>query len=743
MKTCPACEQEWPDDTKFCPNDGTPLRADTENEDLIGSLIAERYHILEKLGEGGMGAVYLAEHVKMGLKVAVKVMSQALSNDVDAIARFHREARNSAQIKHPNVCGVLDFGETPDGLIYLAMEFVEGEPLTNLLQREGAISPKRTARILSQCCDALQAAHDLDIVHRDLKPDNIMITKTREGGDFVKIVDFGIAKAMMAEDGQTVTKTGHIVGTPEYMSPEQVSGELLDGRSDTYSLALVLFRMLTGSLPFHADTPQESLTSRLVADPLKLQQAAPGVEFPEQLQQLMDQALARSRDRRFSSAVEFAQAVEAVLSGMPDPIPHVDVDAPTYLLDSAAVVPPPTPETPVPARRENTKKSSHLPPVVILASAAIVVVGGIGITMMLRGGPESPAADATSPEVGEQQLAANTTDAGAEAPQVPPEEVQTPERTRDRGAQVEAQRSQQDIAFESIEQLIAEGRVSTALERLDLMRAEDITNERVNGLIERAVRSEINDLVARTDYDGAIASLTDYLESRPYLEHMDTDLEAVYLAKLDAAIEEDEYGVPGAAFTQIENAFPRDAETLYQASLRMAESGWLAYALEGFLEVLAIDEKYREREPILSYASSALNDGWISNIQHSAQTIIGEHFLGEYRPQLIDNLHGENSNLRLNSFLILRRFSRDELADLDLFEFHRLNLVQINDYRNRGQPFDWAIDYMEELTDQDRIQRAISALEIVMASDSVASATAILRECQETIDSLRRIRQML
>jgi len=195
MKICPACEKEWPDDTKFCPLDGTVLRADTETGDLVGTLIAERYHILEKLGEGGMGAVYLAEHVKMGLKVAVKVMSQDLSNDIDAIARFHREAKNAASIKHQNVCGVLDFGETPDGLIYLAMEYVEGEPLTSVLQREGALSPRRAASILAQCCDALQTAHDLDIVHRDLKPDNIMISKTRDGDDFVKIVDFGIAKA--------------------------------------------------------------------------------------------------------------------------------------------------------------------------------------------------------------------------------------------------------------------------------------------------------------------------------------------------------------------------------------------------------------------------------------------------------------------------------------------------------------------------------------------------------------------
>ncbi len=710
-----------------------------EAGDLIGSLIAERYHILEKLGEGGMGAVYLAEHVKMGLKVAIKVMPQAMANDVDAIARFHREAKNAARIKHPNVCGILDFGETPDGLIYLAMEYVEGETLTALLKREGALSPARTAGILAQCCDALQSAHDLDIVHRDLKPDNIMVTKGRDGTHFVKIVDFGIAKAMMAEDGQTVTKTGYIVGTPEYMSPEQVSGEALDGRSDNYSLALVLFRMLTGSLPFRADTPQESLASRLATDPSKLNEAAPGIEFPAQLQELMDRALARSRDGRFSSAVEFGKAVEAVLSGMPDSTPQIDLDAPTHLMESGAGGAPRTPETPLPAPQPAPTEAKKVPAKAILASVVVLVVGGIGVSVVLKGGSAPAATDSTSQVAAANLQVGDSTAAPADTLVTPPDQAQAAATTEGPSEQTQQQQNAQDRALAAIEALVAEGRVRTALERLDQMRDEDITNDRVNDLIEQAVRTEIDDLVARGDFDGAIANLMNYIAARPYLEQMDTDLKAVYLAKLEVAIDEDEYGVAGAAASQLSRAFPRDVEMLYQASLLMAEGGYLAWALEGFQEVLAIDNTYRDRDPILSHARSNLSDGWISNINNSARKIVGEFFIEDHRAELTENLSGEEDNLRLNSFLILRQYSRDDFAALDLFEFHRLNMARIANYRNRGQPFDWAVDFFLQLTDQDRIQQAISALEIVLTSDSVASATAILSECQETIDSLRHL----
>ena len=370
MKVCTTCGSEWPDDTKFCPNDASALRPSTDTADLVGTVIAERYHIVEKLGEGGMGAVYLGEHVKMGLKVAIKVMAQAIASDPDAIARFNREAKNAARIKHPNVCAIHDFGETPDGLIYLAMEFIEGESLTDLLKREGALSPQRAVSILRQCSEALQSAHDLGIAHRDLKPDNIMITEARDGTDIVKLVDFGIAKAVTGEAGQTVTKSGLVVGTPEYMSPEQVSGDVLDGRSDIYSLGLVFFRILTGSLPFQTDTLQDALTARLLGEPMKLQESVPGADFPPRLQEVMDRALATSRSDRYASAIDFGKDAVDAVSGMPTTAPQVDLEGATHLIDtggtadragimvSGAESRAPTPETPQPvpqAARRRTR----------------------------------------------------------------------------------------------------------------------------------------------------------------------------------------------------------------------------------------------------------------------------------------------------------------------------------------------------------------------------------------------------
>ena len=317
MKTCTTCGREWSGDHTFCPHDGTVLRApDSDVSDLVGTVIAERYLIKKKLGEGGMGAVYLGEHVRMGQQAAIKIIARRLASELHAIARFTREARNAARIKHPNVCTIYDFGDTPDGLIYLAMEYVQGESLSDLLEREGRLLPQRASTILSQCCAALHAAHVLDIVHRDIKPDNIMISADLDGNDVVKVVDFGIAKAVAGGEGQTVTQTGFVVGTPQYMSPEQVSSDPLDGRSDIYSLALVFFKMLTNGLPFRGDTTQKALLQRVTAEPMTLAEVWPEGRLPPQLQEVLDKALASNRDDRYETAVEFGQAVgDAMVTG--------------------------------------------------------------------------------------------------------------------------------------------------------------------------------------------------------------------------------------------------------------------------------------------------------------------------------------------------------------------------------------------------------------------------------------------
>jgi len=314
-KICPTCGTEYPADERFCPRDGSALKALGGGSDLIGSIIADRYLVLAKLGEGGMGRVYLAEHVKMGRKSAVKVMNPGAVNDSDAISRFNREAANASRISHQHVAQVYDFGETPDGLIYLAMEFVEGEALTDILKRDGALPPERAGEIVRQTAEALSVAHDMGIVHRDLKPDNIMLAKFRDGSDCVKVVDFGIAKAAGVE-AQKVTKTGLVIGTPEYMSPEQIAGDPLDARSDIYSLGLVAYNILTGRLPFNSKTAQESVIMRLTEPPMRLAQTRPQIAWTPAVQQVMDKALQRDAALRYSSANEFGRALSAAVQGL-------------------------------------------------------------------------------------------------------------------------------------------------------------------------------------------------------------------------------------------------------------------------------------------------------------------------------------------------------------------------------------------------------------------------------------------
>ncbi|MEP7086358.1 MAG: serine/threonine-protein kinase, partial [Gemmatimonadota bacterium] len=331
------------------------------------------------LGEGGMGQVYLAEHVKMGRMSAIKVMTQALANDMDAVGRFNREAANASKISHPNIAAIYDFGETSDGLIYLAMEFVEGESLTKLCEALGALPAPRAAEIARQVASALEAAHERGIVHRDLKPDNIMISRGRDGADLVKVVDFGIAKAAEGA-GQKVTRTGLVVGTPEYMSPEQLTGDTLDGRSDLYALGLVTFNMLTGMLPFTGQTTQEALLKRLTDRPLSLAEARTDLVWPPALQAVIDRALSRLASDRYQHASEFGEAIVAAVRGMSaDEVENARtlvIPGATPRAASSATAAPtmPAPAAPVVPAPASARDRLLVP--AVLAAALVVAVGG-------------------------------------------------------------------------------------------------------------------------------------------------------------------------------------------------------------------------------------------------------------------------------------------------------------------------------------------------------------------------------
>ena len=308
-KVCPHCGSEYETDARFCPKDGAALRPTGGSDPLIGHTLGDRYHMLSVVGEGGMGRIYLAEHVRMNRQCAVKIMRPNLVNDADAAARFAREASSAARIIHPNVAAVFDYGES-EGRIYLVMEFVDGESLGAILQAERVLATPRALELGRQVADALAAAHELGIVHRDLKPDNILITRTKSGKEVAKVVDFGIAKAIEEGPGQKLTETGLVIGTPEFMSPEQLMGDPVDARSDVYSLGCILYLMLVGVPAADAPTREGMLKRRLnesAPHPMSANEA-----LPPELDAIVVKALATSPADRFQSAAELRDALAAV-----------------------------------------------------------------------------------------------------------------------------------------------------------------------------------------------------------------------------------------------------------------------------------------------------------------------------------------------------------------------------------------------------------------------------------------------
>jgi serine/threonine-protein kinase len=305
LKVCPQCGTEYETAARFCPSDGSALRP-KGSDSLIGRVLADRYHILKRIGEGGMGRVYLGEHVKMNRQCAIKVMSPALVNDAESAARFAREASNAARIIHPNVAAVFDYGES-EGLIYLVMEYVDGEPLSRLIGREAPLGLDRAIEITRQIADGLGAAHELGIIHRDLKPDNILITRTRSGKEIAKVVDFGIAKAMRESVEEGLTRTGQVIGTPEFMSPEQLLGDPVDARADLYALGCMFHMMLTAAPPFDAKTREQMIKRRLSEDAPHVHALDPGI--PESVAGIVARLLARSPGDRYGSAAELRDAL--------------------------------------------------------------------------------------------------------------------------------------------------------------------------------------------------------------------------------------------------------------------------------------------------------------------------------------------------------------------------------------------------------------------------------------------------
>ena len=298
---------------------GNPTAAAREpvtHANLVGKTLDGRYRIEKKVGEGGMSFVYLATDIASQERVAIKVLSAALSQDANAMARLRREAAFGMRLAHPNVCHIMRLGETAEGLVYVVMPFVEGEILADRTNRLGHIPLADAAPFVRDMAAGLHVAHQLKIVHRDLKPENVMISRRRDGTEYAVVMDFGLAKERRAEaELQKLTATGIVLGTPEFMSPEQLRGKTLDPRTDIYSLALVVCEMLTGKLPFQGRTQQETMIARLRSDPTPLRQMRPELGFPEAVERVLLKALQRDPEHRYQTTIEFADAFVAAAGG--------------------------------------------------------------------------------------------------------------------------------------------------------------------------------------------------------------------------------------------------------------------------------------------------------------------------------------------------------------------------------------------------------------------------------------------
>lgn len=331
VRICPKCQLEIETEEPFCPRDGTRLLSRSvyeqiakESDPLVGRRISDRYLVIRKLGEGGMGDVYLGEHEEIEKRLALKVLKQEYSSRADVVARFRQEAVSASRIKHPNVVDVFDFGQLDDGRFFLAMELLEGKDLADVLAHEGVLSPERGLTIAMQMCRALIAAHAKGVVHRDLKPENVFLSTTIDGEQTVKLVDFGIAKLRdVSADGtheerRKLTKTGMIFGTPEYMAPEQAAGRHVDDKVDVYATGIILFEMFGGRVPFTGDTFMAVLTAHMTDPVPTLRSVCPDTPVSEQLEQVILKALAKKPGDRHPSMAAFAEALLATPEGAAD-----------------------------------------------------------------------------------------------------------------------------------------------------------------------------------------------------------------------------------------------------------------------------------------------------------------------------------------------------------------------------------------------------------------------------------------
>lgn len=331
VRRCPKCRRTFTGEARFCSQDGSPLveiqppggpkaaalgapplAQEKSAATLTHQVVDHRYQVLKRLGEGGMSYVYQANDLIEGKLVAVKVLAPKLTKDRANADRLRREAGLAMRLEHPNACQIFRMGETEDGLIYLVMPFLEGELLSDYERKVGPLDIAWSARIIEEIADGLHHAHQHEIIHRDLKPENVMLVPA-DGDVRAVVMDFGLAKEQHAgPEVQRLTRTGVVVGTPEFMSPEQIRGKPLDPRSDVYALGVLAFEMFTARLPFSGKSAQDVMIARLRGTPTPVRQFRP--ELSEALESALERSMAVDPKKRFPTAPEFAAAVRAAVA---------------------------------------------------------------------------------------------------------------------------------------------------------------------------------------------------------------------------------------------------------------------------------------------------------------------------------------------------------------------------------------------------------------------------------------------
>ena len=326
---CPHCQALLAEDARFCPSCGKAAQATTpepaasgplrQQTEMIGREIAGRFRILALLGEGGMGAVYRGEQMSLKRAVAVKVLRPELSANQMLLRRFSAEAAAVAKLDHPNTVKVYDFGQDTDGSLFIAMELIDGKPLREVIGAAGPLPPARAFTIAIQVAASLVDAHASQIIHRDLKPDNVMLIDKGKQRDIVRVLDFGIAK--LRDDSratqQAMTQAGDMLGTPQYMAPEQIKGEAIDGRTDIYALGCMIYEMVTARLPFEAPSVMAMLTKHLMEMPLSPSQRRPDLQLSPAIDHVVMAALQKEPAARPANMELYADMLARVLATLP------------------------------------------------------------------------------------------------------------------------------------------------------------------------------------------------------------------------------------------------------------------------------------------------------------------------------------------------------------------------------------------------------------------------------------------